>query len=435
MSEDRKTEQNGRSEPGRLFEVAVEVGDGWKRRLTITVPPERVERTRAAERSRLAKGLRIKGFRKGKVPVSIVEQRYGELLDERVRGTLVEEAYREALDEQKIRPAGAATILNVQYAPGERLTFQAEVEIVPTLSMARVGGFRLRRQVAPVTEEEVRGVLDGIRGEHATWNSVERSPVMGDRVSVAIEPLSTPDAEPTGEARPYRFVLGGGQALPDVEKAIATLRPGESGTFLVAFPEEEGERGLEAEADGRQRRLHIDLREVEERHLPELDDAFAARAGRFETVGELEQAVRDDIARHHDHEAEGKLRSELLDWLIEANAFAVPPALVDRYLDQMIQAPEDADPEEVRKTRESLAPHAERQIKEQLILDHLIEREGLEATSEQVEAKVEELASSGGIPAPDLRRRLHREGGLEAIGRNLAVDRVFDYLKSQSTIE
>jgi trigger factor len=420
------------------FEVAIEVGDGWKRRLTITVSPGHVARARAAERNRLAKGLRVKGFRKGKVPVSIVEQRYGELLDERVRASLVEEAYRKAVEQEELHPAGAASILNVQYAPGERLTFQAEVEIVPSLELGRVGGFRLGREVAPVTDEEVEGILSGIRAEHSTWDAVDRSPQTGDRVSVGIEPLAAPDSEPTGESQPYQFVLGGGQALPDVEKAIMTLEPGRSGAFLVDFPADASQSAGETaqeEAEAERRRLHIELREVEERRLPELDDELAAKAGKFESVEELQNTVREDLARHHEDEAEGRLRAQILDSIIEANPFTVPMTLVDRYLSEMIRAPEDADPEEVRKARESLAPHAERQIKEQLILDHLIEREGLKADAEQVQAKIEEMASRRNIAAGELRGRLKREGGLEALGQNLAVEHVFEYLKSQSEIE
>jgi trigger factor len=416
------------------FEVAVEVGDGWKRRLTITVAPERVARERAAERARLVKRLRIKGFRKGKVPASIVEQRYGEVIDERVRSSLVEEAYRQAVDEQDIRPAGAATIMNVQYAPGERLTFQAEVEIVPSIELQRVGGFRLRREVAPVTEEEVQAILEGIRAEHATWEAVDRKPVQGDQVSVRVEPLAAADAEPSGSATPYQFVIGGRQALPDVEKAIMSMAPGDGGTFLVDF---RGDDANHERDDGpeAQRRLHIALDGVEERVLPELDDGLASAVGRFESLPELERTVREDLARHHDEEAERTLRTRILDSLIEANPFSVPETLVETYVSGLIRAPEDADPEEVRKARESLLPHAERQIKEQLVLDRLIEREGLEATGEEIGAELEEIAAGRKLSAGELRRRLAKEGQVEAVGRNLAVEKAFEYLKGQSTIE
>lgn len=424
MSADISTEEK----QDRQLDVAVEVGDGWTRKLTITIPPERVGRARAAERKRLGKRVRIKGFRRGKIPADVIEQRYGDFLDEHVRSALVEEAYREAVDETDLRPAGAAHITNVQYAPGDRLTFQAEFEIMPTVTLERVGGFKLERETAPVTDEEVSEILERIRSEHADWSEVERSPVDGERVSVAIEPLPEPDSEPTGEARPYQFVLGSGQALEDVESAIKGIEPGNAGTFEITFAGE-GE-----EAVSETRRLHIRLDSVEEQVLPDLDDALAAKAGDFEDLAALEEAIRSDLARHHEDEGEARLRGQIMQAVIDANPFAVPHALVDRYLDEMIQAPEDADHEKVQEARKELAPLAEGRIKEQLVIDKIIERQELHASDEEVREEIERLAEARGISTAELRRQLAREGSFESVGRNLAVEKVFEYLKGESSI-
>ena len=395
MSADISTEET----QNRQLDVAVEVGDGWTRKLTITIPPERVGRARAAERKRLGKRVRIKGFRRGKIPTDVIEQRYGDFLDEHVRSALVEEAYREAVDETELRPAGAAHITNVQYAPGDRLTFQAEFEIMPSVTLDRLGGFKLERETAPVTDEEVGEILERIRSEHADWNEVERSPVDGERVSVAIEPLPEPDSEPTGEARPYQFVLGSGQALEDVESAIKGIVPGNAGTFEITFAGE-GE-----DAISETRRLHIRLDTVEEQVLPDLDDSLAEKAGDFENLTALDEAVRSDLARHHEEEGEARLRGQIMQAVIDANPFAVPHALVDRYLDEMIQAPEDADPEKVREARTELAPLAEGRIKEQLVIDKIIGLHELQASEEEVRDEIERLADAREISTQELRRQ------------------------------
>lgn len=422
------TDTSDQKAPDERIDVAVEIGDGWTRRLTITVPPERVGRARATERKRLGKSVRLKGFRRGKIPADVIEQRFGDFLDEHVRSALVEQAYREAVVDADLQPAGAAHITNVQYAPGERLTFQAEFEIMPTVKLDRVGGFRVQREVEPVKDEEFARIIDGIREEHADWRPVDRKPQNDERVSVAIEPLSDPDAEPKGEARPYQFVLGSGQALEDVERAIMELAPGQEGTFLVSF-------AGEAEAsDDQTRRLHIRLNGVEEQLLPELDDDLAKKVGDFESREELERAVREDLERHHRDEAEGRVRAGLLEAVIDANPFGVPRALVDRYLDEMIEAPEGADPDRVREARSELAPLAERRIKEQMILDYLIELHDFEPTDEEIGAEIERLAEKRGLQPAELRRRLAREGSLENLGRNLAVEKAFEYLKSESGV-
>jgi trigger factor len=426
---DEKTETKGAADGG--IDVAVEVGDGWSRRLTITVAPERVARARANERNRLSKSIRLKGFRKGRVPPDVVEQRFGTELDQIVQERLIEDAYREAVDSTELQPAGAASVSNVQYAPGERLTFQAEVEIMPTIELSRVGGFRFKRETAPVTEEEVQQILDRVLSDFAEWREVDRKAAQGDLVAVRVAPLAEGEEEPSEEAKPYRFVLGSGQALPDVEQAITTLGAGESGAFLVEFPGE----GEAAESESR--RLFVAVDAVEEQVLPELDDELVKRAtgGAQETTDELKNVIRTDLARHHTEEAEGRLRGAILESLIDANGFSLPRALVDRYLDGMLRAPEGSDPGELRQARESLAPHAERQIKEEMILDRLIEREGLRAGDEEIDARILELAERSGASPGTVRRQLVKEGQLDSLKRSIEVDRAFEYLKSQSEIE
>ncbi|MEJ2482084.1 MAG: trigger factor [Gemmatimonadota bacterium] len=426
---DETIESTGAADSG--IDVVVEVGDGWSRRLTITVAPERVEGARAKERNRLSRSIRLKGFRKGRVPPDVVEQRFGTELDQIVQERLIEDAYREAVDSTELQPAGAASVSNVQYAPGERLTFQAEVEIMPTIELSRVGGFRFKRDTAPVTEEEVQQILHRVLSDFADWQEVDRKAAQGDLVAVRVAPLADGEERPSEEAKPYRFVLGSGQALPDVEQAITTLGAGESGAFLVEFPGE----GQADESENR--RLFVAVDSVEEQVLPELDDELVKKAtgGAQETTEELKDVIRADLARHHAEEAEGRLRGAILQSLIDANGFTLPRSLIDRYLDGMLRAPEGADPGELRQARESLAPHAERQIKEEMILDRLIEREDLRAGEDDVEARIAEMAERRGAAPGTLRRQLAKEGQLESLKRSIEVDRAFEYLKSQSEIE
>jgi len=420
-------DRNGPSTTG--VEVSLTEGEGWARKMTVTVSEDRVSRARAAEAGRLSRTLKLKGFRKGKVPAAVVEQRFGPEIDERVQQRLLDETYREALEEAELSPAGPGRITDIRYEPGQPFVFQAELEVMPRVRLKRTGGFQVTRNVAAVTDAEVAEILERIRDENADWTSVERRPAAGERVSVRISPLAGDDDRQAGEGTPYQLVLGEGKALDDVEEAIRTLTPGESGTFEIEFPEEDGEADAVLT-----RRLHIALGEVEEKHLPELTDAFAAEVGQFETVAALESAVRDDLARHHEREAEDELRDQLMNALREANPFVVPQALVDRYIENMIQAPEQTDADELRRMREAIGPHAERQIRDQLLLEAIIEQEGLAATPAEIEARIAELAESREVEPSKLRRDLAREGRLGALGQNLAVEKAFAYLKDQSGI-
>jgi len=436
MAVDRedKDDESTTTDPG--VEVSLTEGEGWERILTVTVSEERVAKIRAAETGRFSRSVKLKGFRKGKVPAAVVEQRFGQKIDERVRQRLLDEAYREAIEEAQLSPAGPGRITDIRYEPGQPFVFQAEVEVMPKVRLQRTGGFQIERTVAPVGDEEVAEILERIREENADWSPVDRRPEVGERVSVRIAPLKAGEDRPAAEGTPYQLVLGEGKALDDVEDAIRTLEPGESGIFEIEFPvEADDDRAGEADAaEGVTRRLHITLGEVEEKHLPELTDDFASEIGSFDTVAELEAAVRDDLARHHEQEAEDELREGLMNALREANPLVVPQALIDRYVENMIQAPDDTDDGELRRMREAIGPHAERQIRDRLLLEAIIDQEELSPTPDELEGRIAELAESRGVAPAKLRRDLAREGRLEALGQNLAVEKAFAYLKQQSGI-
>ncbi|TFG62132.1 MAG: trigger factor [Gemmatimonadales bacterium] len=413
------------------IQVSLVEGDGWNRTLTVTVSSDRVTRTRSVETRRLSHTKRLKGFRKGKIPIAVVEQQFGAEINERVQQRLLDEAYREALDQQDLTPAGRGRITDVKYGPDEPFVFQAELEVMPTIRLDRVGAFKIEKTVAEVTDEEVLKILERIREENANWTPVDRQAAQNDRVSVSISPLAEEEEEPEGSGTAYQVVIGSGEALAGVEQAIATLVPGTEGVFSIEFPDESDEAVAGSTVT---RRLHIRLESVEERELPELDDNLASSLGAFETVADLETAVREDLFRHHESEAEGKVRAELMAEIVTANPFVVPRALTDRYIHNILQAQEELGAAELERAREAIGSHADQQIREQLILDKIIERQELEPTPEDVEAEIEAMAARRRVPPGKLRKELSRDGSLEALGRNLAVENAFGYLKDQSGI-
>jgi trigger factor len=412
------------------LDVAIEEPGGLRRRLTITVPEPRVTAARATERAKLAKSLRLKGFRRGKVPADVVERRYGPLVDERTVQHLVDEAYHQAIEERELHPVGDPAVEDVDYRSGHSLTFRVEFEVMPELKLARLGGFRVKRPEVAVSADEVERLLERVREEQAEWVPAKRKPDTGDLVVVRLGPVDESD-EPLEDPKLYRLELGGGYALPGIEEAIRTLAPGETGAFDVRFPDD-----FEDEARaGSEQRLGIELVELQEKRLPPLDDELAREVGDFEDLQALERAVRSDLERHAEREAQASVNDQILDAIIEANPFDVPEATVERYLSRLIEAPEDADPERVEEARRSLRPMAIRQIKRHLVLDRIIETEQLAATAEEVEARVAEIAEARGVEARKLRSQLRRGGELAELERQLAVDKALDLLRSMSSID
>lgn len=425
------------------LDVAVEEREAWKRRLTVTVDASRVNRERSRERRKLSKKLRLKGFRAGKVPIDIVEQRYGDLVDQRTVQRLLEAAYREAMASEKLDPIGAPEFGQVRYAQGENLTFQVDVEIMPTLKLERTGGFKISRPDVEVSDEDVEGVLQRLREERGVWEPRESVPQDGDLVAIRItnvdgEETSTGDSgarDEADEGELYRFPLGSGYAIEDVEKAIATLTPGESGTFTARFPEDFSD----PEQAGRTRRLRIELVEAKRRRLAELDDDFASGVGEFDSISALRNQIRSDLERHRVEEAEQRVRDEITDSIIEANPFDVPDSLVQGYLDRILgDGATDGGAEDARsraEAKESVRPIAEQQLKRELVLEQLIEDLDVTATDEMVDAHVAEVAERRGLDAKEVRRRWLSQGGLESLRRRVVIEAVYARLKGLSTID
>jgi len=409
------------------LDVAIEEIGGWKRRLTISVAPEKVARTRASERKKLTKSLRLKGFRKGHVPAEVVEKRFGDEVDQRAVQSLLGEAYGAAIREHGLTPLGDPHVGEVQYRSGESLTFQVELEVMPTITLARTSDFRIARPKVAVEDREVEELLAHLREEHATWEPLDGSPAEGHQVSIRVSPANDSGSGPAEEPKPYRFILGDGSAIPGVEEAIRTLTPGEARSFDVTFP-------AEGEREESIRHLWIELVGAGEKRLPDLDDDFAAEMGDFDSLDELRAALRRDLLAHHEREAEAAVDDHLLDAVAEANPLEIPDTMVNATLERMIPQSEVRG-EEMASLRESLVPMARKQVQRQLIIERLIERENLEATPEELDAKVTELAKRAGEDSGTFRRKLRKEGGLRSLAHQVAADKALAYLRSRSTVE
>jgi trigger factor len=411
---------------GTRLKIDIETPAEWSRRLTITVPADRVARERRAVAAQIAKRVKLPGFRKGKVPASVLEKQYGPSIEQQTLERVVNSAYREALREQGFSPISEASVDNVSYEPGADLSFDVAFEVRPDIELARLGGFTIQAPSVAVDEADVDRVMERLREQNATWNPLEEAtPTVGDRVRVEITPLHAEDGDEP-EPRTYEVVLGAGEILESIEAAIQTLAPGDEGEFAVDLPEStDGEK---------EHRIRLKLLAAERPELPELDDAFAKELGDFESLDDLRSRVREDLAAEAQRESDRDVRRQLMQQVLEANAFEVPPSLVEQYLDSLLQAPEGTEPAELEQAKEQARPAAEYGVRRMLAIERIAELEGLHATQEDVDARVQEIAEENRVEPAVVRRELMRSGRLQAIASDLTEKRVFDYLKSLNTI-
>lgn len=421
------------------LQITVQEPASTSRRLSITVPRDRVRRTRSAVMAQIANNARLPGFRQGKLPPRILEQRFGPTIEQETLDRVIQQAYREAVESQGLRPISQGSIDNVEYEPESDLRFDAEFEVQPEVELARVSGFTATRPVAEINPDEIEAVLDRVRNEQGSWEPLESGrPGVGDQVTVEITQQGD---DPEGEPRTYRFVIGEGQAIPDVEQAIQSLAPGEEGVFTARFPDD----FPDTTQAGQEQQLHIRLSSAETKRLPELDDEFARSLGEFEDLAALRSRVEQDVRAESERNSEAQVRGQILEQILDANRFAVPPSMVERYLDAMTGHADNEEhrtqhnhsPEELQRLEQMrvvLRPQAEYQLKRMLVVERLADRENLRATQNEIDARVEEIARRNNHEASQVWLQLEKSGQLQALEAEITEDKVFEYLKSQNTV-
>jgi trigger factor len=413
---------------GAELQISVEEGERWRRTMNVIVPSGVVKSERRRLTGELAARVKLPGFRKGHVPSSVVEKRFGQSLSREALDKLIGSAYREALSQQELNPISEGEVDNVQYEPDHDLTFSISFDVRPEIELSRLGGFKVERPAVNGLEDKLEQVLGRLREEKGTWQPLEEGkPEDGNLVGVEIQRMS--DGE-VGEAQPYQLVLGQGDAIPNIEEAIKSLEVDGSGDFVVRFPDDFPNE----ERRGQEEHLHIRLDSRQHLVLPELDAEFAKSLGEFEGVEDLNEKIQADLEKEAEEQAESVVRGKLLDAILDANPFTVPVSMVDRYVESVLGNPEGVPPEKLTEAKEQLSPQAEHAVKRILAIDRLSEIQELGATEEELDDRIEEISEKSGDTPAKIYASLQKGERLEALEREITERKVFDFLKEQSEI-
>jgi trigger factor len=422
------------------LKIEIQEPKSWSRRVSVTVPPERVQRTRRAVADQIARNVRLPGFRKGHVPQRVLEKQFGASIEQETVERVIQETYREALEREGLRPISQGMIDNVHYHDdNQELRYEVEFEVQPEVTLSQLSGFTAERPSEEVGEDEVDSVLERLRDERGVWQprSEGEKPDWTDQVLVEITPRPEEGSEEETETNTYRFVLGEGQAIPEIEQSIMTLAPGEEGDFTVHFPED----FADPEQAGKEQHLHIKLMSVQQKDVPELDDEFARSLGDFEDLTALRARILEDLREEATRRAEGEVRGQLVAQILEANPFDVPGSMVERYLDMMTGQSEedrakltDEQREQISQWREALRPQAEEGMKRIMVVERVAADQGLTATQDEIDARVEELAEKHGQTPAQVWLQLEKTGQLQALESEITEEKVFTYLKAQNTV-
>src|SRR5256885_4220017 len=391
--------------------------------LAVTVPVEQVQQAEARATSAYQRRARLPGFRKGKAPAALVKKQFADDIRQQALEELIRESWKAALAQEALDPVADPHVHNLKWdvVAGGPVTFEFHVEVKPELTLERIGKFHLKLTVPKVTEEQVQAQLTALREQKAPWVPVTgEKPALKDMVQGTI---ATREGDAVKDPGPFQIVLGEGGAIPEVEEKIMGMLPGETLDATVRFPPDFPEEAKR----GQTRAIRLTLQEVERQHLAELDDAFAREVGDFESLAALRKAVRDDLEKDAERDADARVRRDVIEQIVEANRVVAPRPLVERAVYVYAQAygiPEDRLPEFTQEFR----PVAEAQVRRDLILDWVVERHGLRATAAELDARLQEIAARSGKSAPELRASLEKAKRLRDLERGLTEEKCLRFL-------
>ena len=409
------------------IEFTPRASEGVERHIQVSVPAEAVKDAEDKAARRYASTVRLPGFRPGKAPPTVVRQKFGDAIRQEALETLVRDAYQEFVDKESIKVASQPHVHDLKFEEGKPLTFELHLELRPTINLARTNGFKIQRPKASVTDDQVNEQLEQIRDEKATWTPVTEKPKPGDMVNVQIATASS-GAE-LSEGKSYPLVLGAGQAIPGIEELIMSVSPGETVERPVKWPDDfpdESQRG-------QTKTVRITLNEVKRKAAPPLDDALAREVGDFESLDALRNTVRGDLERHAEHEIEATVRQQLIDQIISANAFDIPKSWIQQFVQnyaEAYQVPED----QRDKFAGEFRALAERQIRRDLVIETIAEKEGLAASEKDLDDRIAEQAEKRGANPGQIYAQLEKSGRLKEMERSITEDKVFKWLLDRNDV-
>ncbi len=395
--------------------------------LKVEVPVEKVDAAQRKAASYYAKRVKLPGFRKGKVPQSVIYKKFRDAIRESVIRELIQDSWQQAVEQEGLKPIADPQVKDLKFEDNAPVTFELLVAVKPELALDRIGGFKLTRRIPKVTDSMVEMQLDDLRRQRAPWVPTEGAkPQRGQLVSITVTPLE--QGEPQ-EAKQYQIVLGEGQALPDVEDRVMQMVPGETLDTTVRFPDDFPDETKQ----GQLRSVRLELHEVKRQDLPELTDDFARELGDFESVAALRDAVRTDLESEARREADSYVRRQLIEEIIAANNVDAPRPLVQRVISAFASTYEVTD-DQYEKFASDFAPVAEQQVKRDLVIEHVAEHADLKATEEEVDERIAAIAKQRNTEPAKVYSSLQKAKRLGELERGITEEKVFAHLMAQSNI-
>lgn len=403
----------------------------WKRVLEIEVPSDAIQTELNAAYERYSREIRLPGFRRGKVPLSVLKARLGNEIRAEVLEKKIPEYLNSAHEQADIKPISQPVIEEIDFDEGQDLKLRSSVEVKPAIDLKQYKDLRVTRRIVNVTDEDIDQRLLGLRERYASVVNVDGAAEQDHFIRADIQHADAAGVPIIGRKEENQFFqVGSGQLGEGFDTQLAGVGADEDRTVKTTLPSDYPDEDMA----GQEACFIVHVHEVLERQLPDADDDFAVDVG-MESLDALKQSIREEIEREPDLE----LREDLVRQIVEAHDFEVPESMMTSYLDQVVadarRSTRNQDDVDENALRQQYRSVANSQIMRHLLLDAICEREGLAVDREEVDARLEVFAGRGQVSVDQLRRIFQENGRLERIEADLREEKVVEFLVQHADIQ
>lgn len=414
------------------MQVSIETTSGLERRLTVGIPAAQVEDEVEKRLKQAAKTVNLNGFRKGKVPLKVVKQRFGAGVRQEVIGEVMSRSFYEAVQQEDVKPAGEPSIEPKEMAEGKDIEFVATFEVYPEVTVSAFDQFEITKLNAEIVDADVDNMIEVLRKQQAAWAVVEREAADGDQVN--IDYVGTKDGEEFegGKAEGQDLVLGSSSMIPGFEDGVVGLKAGDEKTLSLTFPEDYHSEELKGAAV----EFAVKVNSVSEQALPELNDEFFTKYG-VEEGGEekFREEVKSNMGRELKNASKTKVKNQVMDALLAAHELDLPAALVagevDALRNQMMQqfggAQQNFDAKALLPD-EMFKEQAERRVALGLIVGEVVKASEIKVDGDRVRAMVEEMASTYQEPEEVVNHYYNNQQLLAGVESAVLEDQVVEHI-------
>lgn len=408
-----------------------------RKSVEVEIPADLIARESERVTNEFGRQAKIPGFRPGKVPVSVVRNRFAKEIQEEVMSRLLPATFRDAIAERGVEPVGDPQLEHVDtYIEGAPIKYKAEFEVKPQIELREYRGIEVDDPKIEVNETDVEAMVERLRDQASAYRPVEDRGLEDGDIGV-IDIASTPEGGET-KSDSGHFKVGEESPLPELHDALRGKKPGDTASLDKAY----GEDAHQEEWRGKTVHHDVTLKEIRVQEKPDVNDEFAKAVGEWETVDAMREAIRNDIRRHREMEALRLKRTQIGDALLAAQDFEVPETLVEEELGRSLNnyarflASQGVDLQKAEldwaKVGEEFRPDAIKRVKRSLILEAIAKKENLVISDVEVDAEIRRAANEAERDFAEVKHRMKHDGGYEALRASLAQEKALDLVLRES---